>query len=391
MTRPRGSSIGAGVLLAIALVLAAVVEGRADVESDYSRGWTAYKQGNWKVVLDAMTAAIAQRPAEQGRINIGSNNNQPYLPHYYLGLARYRLGDCRGALGAWQESLTQGYVRRFRQENEEFSRYYPICEKQVEIETDLAAAQTALALLSELTRDPYLGPVWATDPALGPSVTKASAQLNAAKQDYEAAKREREQQRVSALTATRTMSAGLRKQVDTIERAARSLQQSMAEARRRQQQEETAAAARLAAQAAERQNAPAPTAPRAEGTPTGLAAVPPRTVPVPPRAGRPPDALRAGIERFANGRYHEALSALSTVRAGDLWDAQATLFRAAAMFSLYRATGEPQWRARAFDAARRSARLAPDLLVDERLLSPAFRRFYTDVTRGESTTALPTR
>jgi len=33
-----------------------------------------------------------------------------YIPHYYLGQARYLSGDCEGAIDAWNESLKQGVV-----------------------------------------------------------------------------------------------------------------------------------------------------------------------------------------------------------------------------------------------------------------------------------------
>jgi hypothetical protein len=109
------------------------------------------------------------------------------------------------------------------------------------------------------------------------------------------------------------------------------------------------------------------------------------------KADPPPDLLRAGIQRFVNGRYREAIDALSAVPAGGRWQAQAALFRSAASYSLFRATREPQWRARAIDAARECARLAPDLQADERLLSPAFRRFFTAAAGGRNTAALQTR
>jgi len=33
-----------------------------------------------------------------------------YIPHYYLGQARYLSGDCEGAIDAWNESLKQGVI-----------------------------------------------------------------------------------------------------------------------------------------------------------------------------------------------------------------------------------------------------------------------------------------
>jgi hypothetical protein len=389
-----------------ALVVALVSGLRADVESDYGRGWTAYKQGNWRAVIEAMTAAIAQRPAEQGHINIGSNNNQPYLPHYYLGLARFRLGDCPGALDAWRKSLEQKYLRRFRQEDEQFSKFFPICEKQVEIEGDLSAARTTLAALDALARDPNLAKSWSSEPALGPAVAKAGQTLAGAEAEYQSARQEREERRITALTAARSLSAGVRKQVDGLDQSIRSRQQTLAaDARARQQQE----AARLAAANSEKTTAPpapggAPFVGTLSSGATSGGATSGATLPrldlgaasPPPSASKPaapasveraPQQLRAGIERFVTGRYRDALDALATVQSSPAWNAQAALFRAAASFSLYRATQEPQWRTRALDAARQGARLDPNLQVDDQLLSPAFRRFFADAVRTDTVAA----
>ena len=35
-----------------------------------------------------------------------------YLPHFYLGYARFERGDCAGALAAWAESERQGVAPR---------------------------------------------------------------------------------------------------------------------------------------------------------------------------------------------------------------------------------------------------------------------------------------
>lgn len=344
----------------------------ADVESDYGRGWTAYRQRNWKVVVEAMTAAIAQRPEERGMINIGSNNNQPYLPHFYQGIGRFQLGDCRGALESWKKSLEQGYLRKFRQEDQEFSRYYPICETQVEVETNLAEAQAARTRVELLAKDPHLARVWTSEAGLGPAAARAGEQLPKVQSDLELARREREDRRVTALIAVRTTSAAVRQQLERVEQDAKQRQQA------------------LIAEARPRPPVPPPVTPAPSEGP--LASVGTRTAPTvpvsttplaPPRPEPPPDQLRAGIQRFVNGRYREAIDVLSTVPSGGRWRAQAALFRSAANFSLFRATNEQVWRTRAVDAARECVRLAPGTQADERLLSPAFRRFFTEAVRAE--------
>jgi hypothetical protein len=361
--------------LACAALATCVTVVRADVESDYGRGWTAYKQGNWKLVVEAMRAAIAERPVEQGRINIGSNNNQPYLPHYYVGLALFRLGDCRGAIESWRKSLAQGYVRKFRQENEDFSKYFPICDNEISIEADLAAAQTTMTSLQTLAQDPLLAKVWSSEPELGPAVAEASQQVAGARREFDTARREREQQRVTALTAARTSSSDARRKLDTLEQGARARQQALAAEARAKQVPVTVAG----------NTAPSP-------LPGSTPPSPGYTPPLPPTKpvqalGPAPDQLRTGIQRFVSGQYREAIGALGAVQSGGRWHAQAALFRSAASFSLYRATGDARWRQTAQQAARECATLDPTLQADEQLLSPAFRRFFKETVQAAGASA----
>jgi hypothetical protein len=103
------------------------------------------------------------------------------------------------------------------------------------------------------------------------------------------------------------------------------------------------------------------------------------------RQAPPSDSLRRGIQQFASGRYQDAFRELSSAPDVGRWRAQAALFRSAASYSLFRATKEQQWRTRAVDAARECVRLAPGTQADEQLLSPAFRRFFTEAVRAEHT------
>ena len=54
-----------------------------------------------------MRQAIARKPEEKQRRVLRRSG---YFPHFYLGLARYHLGDCAGALASWAESESQGAI-----------------------------------------------------------------------------------------------------------------------------------------------------------------------------------------------------------------------------------------------------------------------------------------
>ncbi len=72
----------------------------------YKTGLSAAEAGEWEQVDKMMRQAIEGRPEEKGRRLLGRS----YFPHYYLGLARYHIGDCSGALAAWAESESQAAI-----------------------------------------------------------------------------------------------------------------------------------------------------------------------------------------------------------------------------------------------------------------------------------------
>jgi tetratricopeptide (TPR) repeat protein len=85
---------------------------------------------SWQQSIDKLQAALAAAPENGKPVRIYGNRYQNYLPHYYLGLAHYRLGDCQGALADWARSLGVGAV----QKTAEFDslRLYQIdCQKRV--------------------------------------------------------------------------------------------------------------------------------------------------------------------------------------------------------------------------------------------------------------------
>jgi hypothetical protein len=85
----------------VALLMASLVAAgpaRGQSQRAYRDGVKAAEKGDWPAVVKLMAEAIADRAEEKKR----------YTPHYYLGLARFELGDCAGALQSWSTSERQG-------------------------------------------------------------------------------------------------------------------------------------------------------------------------------------------------------------------------------------------------------------------------------------------
>lgn len=77
----------------------------------YDRGVTAVNAKNYKVAADALQKSIAEMPAEG--INVRTRRELiTYLPHFWLGIARFNLGDTDGALREWRTSEEQGVITR---------------------------------------------------------------------------------------------------------------------------------------------------------------------------------------------------------------------------------------------------------------------------------------
>lgn len=88
---------------------AAVEPALADYAESYKQGVLAADEKRWSDVVRHMEAAIAERPAEGGSsIRLYGTRRVPYLPQFFLGMARFELGDRASALAAFDESARQG-------------------------------------------------------------------------------------------------------------------------------------------------------------------------------------------------------------------------------------------------------------------------------------------
>ncbi len=79
--------------------------------ANYQKGVAAVNGRNYKAGADALAAAIAERPTEGTSIRVG-NQIVTYTPHFFLGIAKFNLGEVDAALREWRISEEQGAITR---------------------------------------------------------------------------------------------------------------------------------------------------------------------------------------------------------------------------------------------------------------------------------------
>ncbi|MGZ8709561.1 MAG: hypothetical protein ACXW28_04995, partial [Thermoanaerobaculia bacterium] len=77
----------------------------------YNKGVKAVNAKQYEAAVQALEAAIAAAPAESAAARV-RNNAIVYLPHYWLGVAKFNLGDVDGAVRAWRVSEDQGAIAK---------------------------------------------------------------------------------------------------------------------------------------------------------------------------------------------------------------------------------------------------------------------------------------
>jgi hypothetical protein len=77
----------------------------------YSRGIAAVNARNYKAAADALQKSIAEMPNEGTNVRAGKQLIT-YVPHFWLGIAKFNLGETDGALREWKISADQGVVAK---------------------------------------------------------------------------------------------------------------------------------------------------------------------------------------------------------------------------------------------------------------------------------------
>lgn len=133
MGEVRSAALLLRTAFALMFALLAVRYAHADYRASYETAIKAMDFKDWSAAVEALQAAIQERPAEGGQVLIYGGRYKPYLPHYYLGVAYRSLGNCEAALREWKDSEGQGAVRKV-------AEYRTLVAYRTECETRVAAA-----------------------------------------------------------------------------------------------------------------------------------------------------------------------------------------------------------------------------------------------------------
>ncbi|MGA7614127.1 MAG: hypothetical protein WBX15_03000, partial [Thermoanaerobaculia bacterium] len=77
----------------------------------YKRGLAAAQSNEWDAAKAEMQKSIALEPNENASAR-ARNEYLVYVPHFWLGLARYKGGDVDGAIREWEISRSQGVIQK---------------------------------------------------------------------------------------------------------------------------------------------------------------------------------------------------------------------------------------------------------------------------------------
>ncbi|HVR40585.1 MAG TPA: hypothetical protein VMU84_15930 [Thermoanaerobaculia bacterium] len=97
-------------IAALAVVLIAATKPEQWYDA-YNRGVTSVNNRSYAVAIDALQKSIAVMPNETTTAK-GRNEIFVYVPHFFLGIAKFNTGDTDGALREWKISEDQGAIAR---------------------------------------------------------------------------------------------------------------------------------------------------------------------------------------------------------------------------------------------------------------------------------------
>lgn len=100
------------IALAFALLLATTLSAAPEKWWDaYARGVAAVNAKNYKLAAESLQKSIAEMPNEGTNVRT-RKELITYVPHFWLGIAKFNLGDTEGALREWRISEEQGVVAK---------------------------------------------------------------------------------------------------------------------------------------------------------------------------------------------------------------------------------------------------------------------------------------
>ena len=117
----------------------------------YNRGVAAVRGGSYPAAIDALQKAIAQMPAEGTNVRTQRDILAVYVPHFWLGIARFNAGDVDGAMREWKTSEDQGVVQN-TQYYSQLRDWVARAQQQKQRNSEAAAADAKKAADAAITR-----------------------------------------------------------------------------------------------------------------------------------------------------------------------------------------------------------------------------------------------
>lgn len=77
----------------------------------YKRGVAAVQSGSYQAGVDALQRSLAESPNEAASMR-PRNETFSYVPHYWIGVAKFQMGDADAAMREWRTSEEQGAIQK---------------------------------------------------------------------------------------------------------------------------------------------------------------------------------------------------------------------------------------------------------------------------------------
>ena len=129
----------AAAFLSVVITLSASISVQAAYGTDFLDAIDAYESGDYQKAIDKLQKAIKDKQKsglDQRFYGMVYGN---YIPYFYLGQSRFKLGDCEGAMDAWNQSLNQGIITKLPE--------YPAMQE------GMTACQGAVVDVTKLARE----------------------------------------------------------------------------------------------------------------------------------------------------------------------------------------------------------------------------------------------
>lgn len=126
----NGRALCACSLIAIFLFSPAVASAGDKKPQAFVEGIRALDLGEWEKSAERMKVALDASKEDGERVRIYGTRYELYLPHYFRGLALYKLGRWEEAAKEWTDSISTGAVLK-TDKYEPLRRYLFDCQQRL--------------------------------------------------------------------------------------------------------------------------------------------------------------------------------------------------------------------------------------------------------------------